>query len=372
MEEDSWYRLREPEKTDSPALLIYPARIAHNIAEMIRIAGKPERLVPHVKTHKMAAVVRMQLHAGIRRFKCATIAEAEMLAEAGAAEVLLAYQLNRTKAERFLELVKTFPDTRFASLVDNPGSADMLDMLYAAAGIPGGIFIDVDNGMHRTGFPADGPLADFYRGVATLPHLTLLGLHVYDGHIRDHNFAARRDHCIEAFRPVEAARETLEAEGFSPEIIAGGSPTFPIHAEDSRRSLSPGTPLLWDGGYAEQLAEQPFLQAAVLLTRIISRNQPGQITADLGHKSVAAENPIDRRVSFLNLSSYQVSSQSEEHLVIKVPETERTRLSVGDALYGVPYHICPSVALYEEAQVVENGEVVDRWPVDARSKRVRF
>jgi D-serine deaminase-like pyridoxal phosphate-dependent protein len=116
------------------------------------------------------------------------------------------------------------------------------------------------------------------------------------------------------------------------------------------------------------LPEQPFEFAAVLMTRIISKPAPGLITTDLGHKSVAAENPISKRIFFLNLSDYEVRSQSEEHLVVEVKDWEN--LHVGDVLYGVPYHICPTVALYDEAAVVENGNVVDKWNVVARKKKI--
>ncbi|MEO9052168.1 MAG: alanine racemase, partial [Ginsengibacter sp.] len=119
MEEKTWYGLNHPEEVDSPALLIYKDRVAYNIRQMISIAGSAERLVPHVKTHKMAEIVKMQLDAGIHQFKCATIAEAEMLADAGAKIVLLAYQLNQPKAKRFLTLIKKYPAIQFSSLVDN-------------------------------------------------------------------------------------------------------------------------------------------------------------------------------------------------------------------------------------------------------------
>src|SRR5699024_11636681 len=100
---NQWYPLNQPEKTDSPALLVYPERVEENIQEAIRMTDGSERLAVHVKTNKMPKVVEMQLKAGIRRFKCATIAEAEMLAQPGAKDILLAYQLYKTKALRFLK-----------------------------------------------------------------------------------------------------------------------------------------------------------------------------------------------------------------------------------------------------------------------------
>lgn len=370
---DTWYQLKDEDQTDSPALLIYPERIRHNIREMIRIAGDPARLVPHVKTHKMSGVIRLQLSEGINRFKCATIAEAEMVADAGGKDILVAYQLNPTKAGRFLGLIKAYPNIRFASLVDNTASARMLSDLYADAGLEGSVFIDVDNGMHRTGFPASGDLAGFYREIAALDHILCRGFHVYDGHIHEHDFTKRRAHCEKDMQPVRETMATLKSEGIKDlDVIAGGSPTFPIHAEDPELSCSPGTSLLWDWGYGELLSEQPFIPAAVLLTRIISSTIAGQITTDLGHKSVAAENPISRRIAFLNLENYEVSSQSEEHLVVKLDEAAGSKLAVGAALYGIPYHICPSVALYDQAQVVEDGRVTAQWDIEGRRRRNRF
>src|SRR5690606_23362107 len=132
--------------------------------------------------------------------------------------------------------------------------------------------------------------------------------------------------CDEAYAPVEA----LAAEIGPPEIIAGGTPTFPIHARRPNVTCSPGTCLLWDEGYGTGLPDQPFLVAAQLLTRVISKPQVGFVTLDLGHKAVSAENPINRRVFFPQLEDYEVVSQSEEHLVVKTPRA--ATLQVGDAL----------------------------------------
>ena len=371
MEQQNWYVLDKPEEIDSPALLVYPERIQTNIAEMIRIVGHPDRLVPHVKTHKMAAVVRLQIAAGINRFKCATIAEAEMLAEHGARTVLLAYPLHAPKARRFLRLIKLFPKVAFAALVDQEHGALTLDKLAAEQGVTVNVFIDLDNGMHRTGFPVTSDIAALYRTVHNLSHLQARGLHVYDGHIRAKDFEQRKRLTRQAFLPVEKAVEAIQAEGLpQPEVIAGGSPTFTVHALNDVVHCSPGTCLLWDKGYSDLLTEQPFLPAAVLLTRIISKPMEGRITTDLGHKSVAAENPLDKRVWFFNLKTARPCGQSEEHLVLEVDAAQWQQLEVGDVLYGLPYHICPTVALYDEVQVVKSGRISATWPVTARTKKI--
>ena len=369
MKEKTWYELNDPDEIDSPALLVYKERVASNIQTMINIVGDVERLVPHVKTHKMSEIVKMQIDAGISKFKCATIAEAEMLAEAGAKNILLAYQLNFSKAKRFLSLIKKFALIKFSSLVDNISSAEMLNNLFANEKLIANVDIDVDAGMHRTGIEPDEKLFDLYLALDKFPNIDCKGLHIYDGHIRDEDFELRKRKVGEAFAPVNIIVKKIILAGFpKPEIIAGGTPTFTVHALHKEEYCSPGTCLLWDYGYDSLLAEQPFEFAAVLITRVISKPAKGIITTDLGHKSVAAENPISKRIFFLNLENYEVKSQSEEHLVIEVKDADK--IKVGDILYGVPYHICPTVALYDEANIIENGDVVDKWNVIARKKKI--
>src|SRR2546423_4654764 len=98
---NDWFTVANAEEIASPALLIYPDRARENIRRMIRIAGAPERLRPHIKTHKLAELVRMQLEEGIQKFKCATIAEAELAAGAGAKEIVILYPLVSPHTEHF-------------------------------------------------------------------------------------------------------------------------------------------------------------------------------------------------------------------------------------------------------------------------------
>src|SRR4029450_411009 len=102
----AWYTVENVADIPSPALLVYPDRVDQNIRRMIEIAGGAERLRPHMKTNKLREVVRMHLDRGITRFKCATIAEAEMAAAAGAPDVLLAYQPVRPKVRRLVQLAE--------------------------------------------------------------------------------------------------------------------------------------------------------------------------------------------------------------------------------------------------------------------------
>lgn len=366
----AWYELKDPNQVSSPGLMVYKERIEQNIEFMTRIiGGEVNRLVPHVKTHKMAEVVKMQLAAGISKFKCATIAEAEMLAQAGAKWVLIAYQLTGPNIDRMLELIAKYPDVQFGSLIDDRNVAKHLNDYIKGKKASWLIFIDVNTGMNRTGHPNDANLLTLYEYVYKLPNLLLSGVHIYDGHIREKFFKDRKTLADEGLDALAPLYDFIELNGLpDPLVIAGGTPTFTVHALRKSVYCSPGTCLLWDAGYAESYREQPFVHAAVLLSRIISKPAPGLVTIDLGHKAVAAENPLDRRIRILNLKDYELVSQSEEHGVLQVSNWDS--LSIGDVFYVIPYHICPTVALHGTVSVIENGEVTETWVVDARNRRI--
>src|SRR5207247_10298529 len=125
---------------------------------MIPIAGGVERLRPHMKTHKMAEVIRMQMEQEITKFKCATIAEAEMTAAAGADDVLLAYQPVGPNVHRLIRLVKSFPQTKFSVIADDAEAIRSLSAAFSKEGPAIEVLLDLDCGQHRTGV-SPGPKA---------------------------------------------------------------------------------------------------------------------------------------------------------------------------------------------------------------------
>lgn len=364
MEDGNWFLVANAGQIDSPALLIYPDRIRHNIREMVRIAGDAKRLRPHIKTHKMAEIIRMQQEAGIHKFKCATLAEAELLARCNAKDVLVAYPLTGPGPGRLAELQKNYPETRFSCLIDHPDSLSALEDTVASAGTRIGVFLDLNVGMNRTGIPPGPEAADLYGRISSSPLLHCLGLHIYDGHLRNPDPNQRGLDCDEAFESARALARQLRDSGLEvPCMVAGGSPTFPFHAKREGVELSPGTTLLWDARYGQQFPEMPFLPAATLLCRVISKPAPGTVCLDLGHKAVAAEMEFPR-VFLPQLPGNIQVGQSEEHLVLQYKGADA--LSIGAECYAIPMHICPTVIKYPGALVVTGGEVTDRWQIAAR------
>jgi D-serine deaminase-like pyridoxal phosphate-dependent protein len=367
---DPQYLVHDTSAIFSPALLFYKELIRHNINQAIGIAGGPTRLRPHVKTHKTREIARMELEDGITKHKCATIAEAEMLAGCGAPDVFLAYNLIGPNCERMARLVKAFPKCHFSVQADHPAAAHALSQAMTNLGQKVDVLVDLDVGQHRTGIaPGEGAIS-LYELIGQLPGLVSGGLHVYDGHNHQESYPEREAAVKKQLEPVLAMRETLIKKGLAvPRMVLGGTPTFPVYAKMNLpgEECAPGTCFLHDHGYGTRFPDlSGFKPAALLLTRVISRPTPNRITLDLGYKAVASDPPAGKRCVLLNVPNYEPVLQNEEHFVVETPAAER--FMPGDEVYALPTHICPTSAMHRQAYIVEKNEVREKWDIVARDR----
>jgi len=359
-----WYKPVNESSIATPCLLLFPDRIDENIRRMIRMAGGAERLRPHVKTHKIAEVIELQLHQGIGRFKCATLSEVAMVAGAGGLDILLAYPLLDPVIELWIDQMERFPLSSLSVTVDSEAAFIQLETHARERGKQLDLFVDIDNGMHRTGIDPKKAF-DLIAAIVKHPNLRFRGLHIYDGHIHEVDPAERKEHCDLDFEAVSSLVDQLKQEGIKVEELAcGGTPTFPIHASYPDRTLCPGTPLLWDAGYSKTIPDLDFLPAAVVAGRVISKPEQ-QLCLDLGYKSIASE-MAHPRIHFLELAVDGVINHSEEHLVLECNEADR--FETGDIVYALPSHICPTMALHEQVYVVRKKQVTETWKVVARKR----
>ena len=362
----NWFNIKNIEEIDTPALLIYKDRAKQNIEKAIALVHSVEQLRPHVKTHKLLEVSTMMMESGIHKFKCATIAEAEMLGMAKAKDVLIAFPMVGPKIKRLQALKQKYSNTKFSCLIDNIDTAK--DLSDEFINDKTDVYIDLNVGMNRTGISSDNAL-NLYKNALNLSGINIIGIHAYDGHIHDSDVLQRKHKADKVFQLISLVQ--LEIEKFAEKklkIVVGGSPTFSIHAlahEDVE--VSPGTFIFWDAGYKETMPDFDFLWAGIIATRVISIINETTLCLDLGHKSIAAENPLPR-IKFLSNDEIIPIGQSEEHLVVQVENTDK--YAVGDVWYGVPIHICPTVALHKEVQIVENNTVIDAWKVIARDRKI--
>ena len=362
------YHFENEDRIPSPALIYYRDEIEQNTAKAICIAGGAECMWPHVKTHKMAEMIRMQLDMGIRRFKCATVSEIRMTANCGAEHILWAYPVVGPNVSQFLKLVKEFPDCTLYALEDDPDALAELSRAAEAQGMTANVLLDVNIGMNRTGM-APEKVPDTYRAAKKLKGVRLCGLHCYDGHIHDSGLAERKTRAAGGAAVAAQLREKLTAEGFDASIvIMGGTPTFPCHAGMEDVFLSPGTLFVSDAGYHKNFPDIDVVPAAAVLTRVISHPADGLFTLDTGVKAVSADaNPRGVLVGMEDKCVPVLSS--EEHWVFEMkPEHRDERPAIGTVLYVIPTHVCPTTAMYDAAYVVSGGKVADIWQVAGRER----
>lgn len=353
----AWFEFDKQEEIMSPAMIIDQERVIGNIEQMIRMAGGPERLRPHVKTHKCPDIVRLQRDQGIHKHKCATLSEAFMLGTVGAKDVLIAYPLLGPEIRQLATLKSYFGDTNYSILVDHP---DHLTP-WVESGNENDVFIDLNVGMNRTGCePAEA--AELLKKIED-SSLNFRGWHAYDGHIHDQDPGERKVAVEKAFEPV---LDLIEKTGTQDkELISGGSISFPIHAAYENRQLSPGTTLLWDHGYGSKFPDLNFEVAATVMARIVSKPGKNNLCIDLGHKAIASEMSAPVAV-FPQIPDSVIEVHSEEHMVVSTSSAQDW--NIGDTIFAIPYHICPTMGLHDKAMAIASGTYKEFWQMPARDR----
>lgn len=365
---DQKYRIQNVENIPSPALVVYLPLVQQNIERAIAtVDGDLSKLRPHAKTHKTAEIIEMEREAGILKHKCATLREAEMLAQNGIEDILIAYQMVGPNINRFLSLQQRYPNADFKVIVDHLEAVAALSAAAGTLGLKVKVMLDLDVGMNRTGVPVGDAALEIYKSIDQSDSLLPWGLHVYDGHIHDEGITARRNACNQSLAQVEKMEDMLSAKGFVvPLIVMGGTPTFPIYAETPGVEASPGTFIFHDYGYTTHYPDLGFTPAALLLSRVISIPTPTRITLDLGHKAIAAD-PDGVRGIILNIDNAEVDKQHEEHWAINI--SKDTPIEIGQEIYVCPTHICPCVALHPFYYVIDaDGYCQGTWEVTARNR----
>ncbi len=365
------YHIADTSQILSPGIVLFKDLVEQNIRQTIEIAGDAKRLRPHCKTHKMVEVAAMVTNAGVTKQKCATFAEAEMLVEAGATDIFLAYNPVGPNIARVVAFRRKYPEIAFSVTADHERPIRELGAACTAAETSVNVLLDIDTDLHRTGISMNDEAIKLYGLINQMPGLNVNGLHCYDGHHHQPSAAERSAGVEDLWSRISAFRDKLVAADLPvARIVAGGTPSFPMWAKigDPILECSPGTCLLQDAGYGGNYTDLSFTPAALVLTRCISRPTTNRVTFDLGSKAIASDPPNGHRVVFPELPDAVAILQNEEHLVL---ETDRAdEFQPGDELLAIPVHICPTTALHKAVTVIENGEVTESWSVIARDRKL--
>lgn len=361
----------------TPAAVIDLARLQRNCAAMrSRTAQLGVRLRPHVKTHKCAAIARVQCGGSPGPITASTLAEVRAFAAAGFGDVTWAVPLPPARIDEALEMARELDALHL--LVDHPDTLEALESRARSLGRRPSVWLKVDCGYHRAGVdPASPASLDLARRLHDSCHVRWAGLLTHAGHA----YA-----CVDRAQLLEVARAErdtvvrfaarLEAEGLAvPEVSVGSTPTLTtVDHLDGVHEARPGNYALFDAFQAaigscgiEDVAltvlatvigRYPGRDAIVLDAGALALSKdpgPVQVSADCGYGLLAPlEGLVDPRL--------RLHSLSQEHGLVHVDGGLRPgELPVGARLRILPNHSCLAAALFPVIYGVDGDRVTERW-----------
>jgi D-serine deaminase-like pyridoxal phosphate-dependent protein len=345
----------------TPALLIDPRALDRNIRRMAEFfAAGSCRLRPHFKAHKTPEIARRQLAAGsCTGLTCATVAEAEQVVEF-CHDVLIANEVVRPAGCDRVAAAARLADMTVA--VDSREGLERLAVSARRAGVRIGVLVDVDVGQGRCGVAPGRAALDLARRASETSGLRLRGVMGYEGHLQP--LRDRRERESRTRQALAALLDTaalITGSGLTCEIVsAGGTGTFDITGRlEGVTEVQAGSYALMDADYAA--VGVPFEHALSVVGTVISRPTPTRLVADCGHKSVTRDHgyPVVK-----GIERASVTALNDEHVVITLPPSPTP--SIGDLIEILPSHVDPTINLHDVLYVVDDGRVVDAWPVRAR------
>jgi D-serine deaminase-like pyridoxal phosphate-dependent protein len=353
---------------DTPCLVIDLDVVERNVRRLqAELDGRGVALRPHFKTHKLVPIARLQLEAGAVGITAGTLGEAEVLAEAGIHDVFVAYPVwaGGPKADRLRDLHERI---RLSVGVDSAEGARQLARAVGGHRLPLRVLVELDAGLHRTG-AADPAAAVEVAEAARAAGLDVRGVFTHGGHAYAGR-SAGADAAGDEVTVLLAARDALAGAGFEIETASAGStPTRMLSAQPGITEIRAGTYVLNDRQQLMLGSAEPDELAAWVAATVVSRPGPGQMVIDAGAKSLTKDR-ADYLEGFGLLPDHPdavIQRVFDYHGAVSLP-AEGPMPAIGDIVRVVPNHVCPVVDLFDTALIVRGGDVVDRWPVDARGR----
>jgi len=352
------------EELDTPALLVDLDALEHNISKMSRFfRDAPADLRPHVKTHKCPEIARRQIDAGAKGITCAKLGEAEVMAQSGIDDILIANQVvGKHKIDRLMRLANS---TQIMVAIDNVQNARELSDAAVDCGHVLDALVEVNIGLNRCGVQPGADSVALTRKVVGMKGLNFQGLMGYEGHVM---FIPNRDErkrkCKEALAQLMETKSMLEKEALDAQVVsAGGTGTYDITA------LHRGVTEVQAGSYATMDTKYRdlgvnFECALTLLSAVISRPTETRAVIDAGAKAVTSEYGMPQ---VKGLPGVQLTTLHEEHGILRLQHYSKT-LDVGDKIELIVSHGCTTVNLHDRLYAMRGDRLEAVWSITARGR----
>jgi D-serine deaminase-like pyridoxal phosphate-dependent protein len=357
-----------PAGLDTPELVIDLDVVERNAARLAEALGaRGISLRPHVKTHKSVALARIQLGAGARGITVGNLGEAEVFAEGGIEDLFIAYPIwaEGPKAPR-LRALHERPGLTLAVGFDSIAGGRRLAAAIAGTSGPLRVILELDPGNRRTGAQpeAAGEIASAARAIG----LDVLGVFTHGGHA--YRPGAAETAGADEVHSLSTGAAALRAEGIEPQVISAGStPTQLTAAVGPVTEIRAGTYLLGDRQqWAIGAVPSDGIAIAVAAT-VVSDAVDGQVVIDAGAKTLTKDVApyLEGHGVIPAYPEAIIERVSDYHGVLRIPG-DAARPAPGEILAVVPNHVCPVIDLRDSFIATRSGQVVGRWPVDARGR----
>ncbi|MCC6416873.1 MAG: DSD1 family PLP-dependent enzyme [Gemmataceae bacterium] len=347
---------------DTPQLLIDLDVVDANMKRMFgAFRDRPVNVRVHFKSLKCAGLARYIAAANPRGgFLCAKLNEAEVLADAGLTDILIANQIvGPLKVRRLADLARR---AQVRVCVDAPDNVEELSQAARAAGVTVGVLVEVDIGMKRCGVEPGEPALALARRVHASPGLRFVGLQGYDGHLQFiPDPTERRAKCLQGMEQLIGTRRLIERAGIPVEVVTGaGTGTWEfVGSYEGVTEIQPGSFVLMDCAYHPIRPE--FGCSLSVLATVMSR-RPGQYVLDAGSKAISRDfgTPVIK-----GRAGEHVTKLAEEHTLV---ELEGDGVRVGDRREVIPAHCCATMNLHRACVAVRGGKVEALWPIEASGR----
>ncbi|KAI8290551.1 hypothetical protein K4K60_005098 [Colletotrichum sp. SAR11_57] len=352
---------------DTPSMIVNLDLMEANIKKLFdNFLPTGRKVRPHLKTTKSAVLARKLVAAGATGCCVAKVSEAEAITAAGFDDILITCEIiGAPKVKRLVELFRKHRDIRI--VVDSEVGATAINDALSQSGIdqPITTLIDLDVGLHRTGVAPGEPALALAKHIATLPHLRLIGVQGYEGHLQHlHDREDRKKQCLESMKTLVDTAEQLRKEGFTIDVVTtGGTGTGEFCAQvPGVTELQPGSFIFMDTDYRNAVGTF-YSNSLTLLATVVSKQGERQVTIDTGLKSLTT----DSGLAECKDPRYRHANLGDEHGSLTWDEGTPA-LNVGDRVEMIPSHIDPTINLHDFYYAHRNGVIEEIWTVDSRGK----
>lgn len=354
---------------DTPALVVDLDILERNIREMASYCGDHGlALRPHIKTHKVPAVAKMQIAAGARGITVAKLGEAELMAGNGVEDILVAYPI--VGAPKLRRLVALSRHAALTVATDSLEVAQGISQAAAEAGAKIRVLAEMDAGLRRCGVQSTAELVELAHGINRLPGVEFEGFMFFPGHVRavpEQQPALLR----EIDERLAEAQGSLFRSGVQVKTVSGGStPTaFRSHLMKTLTEIRPGTYVYNDMNTVTVGAADLAQCAVTVHTTVVSNAVRGRVVVDGGSKTFSSD-PFrggdGRGFGYaVEYPDVTLESMSEEHGHVDVSRTQRA-FRIGERVRFIPNHVCTTVNLHSDIWGVRGDTVVEQWKVEGR------